>query len=133
MRDGERRGELADDSIMYAHRGVVYGTKDGVGIWAYREEPEQCVCRLAQGGAAAAVSSAAIAELQAGMIRAQTDCVDCLGCPRHRTSTDAVATFLEQVDWSKPKFRGLFSEPYVRGLLLLMAAGSLLVPVQCAR
>ena len=37
--------------------------------------------------------------------------------------------FLERIDFSLPKYRGLFGEGYMRGLLLLMAAGSL--PSQC--
>lgn len=145
VRVGERV-ELPDDTVTYRHKGIVYVTKDGVGLTAYRIEPEQCICKLTPAQVAAATADfesgpnrrngnpvhAAIGELQIGMFKAQFACRDCLGCQQHRTPTDPVAMFLEHVDFSLPKYRGLFGEGYTRGLLLLMAAGSLLVPVRCA-
>ena len=144
VRVGERT-ELPDDTVHYKHKGVVFVTKDGMGLTAYRVEPEQCICNLTPAQVANARMDfesasirrggnpvhAAIAELQIGMMKAQFACQDCLGCRLHRTPTDPVAMFLERIDFSLPKYRGLFGEGYMRGLLLLMAAGSLLVPVRC--
>jgi ankyrin repeat protein len=138
IREGER-AELPDDTVRYQHKGVVYVTKGGVGLTAYRLEPEQCICKLtsAKGSFERGPNrhmgsvSAAIGEIQMGMMQAQFSCLDCLHCKKHRTSTDPAAMHLETLDLSLPKFRGVLGEGYMRGLLLLMAAGSQLVPVRC--
>ena len=143
IREGERV-EHPDGTVRYQHKSVVYVTKGGVGLTAYRLEPEQCICKLTSAQVSDAKASfergpnrrmgsvsAAIGEIQMGMMQAQSACPDCLQCKQHRTSTDPAAMHLETLDLSLPKFRGVLGEGYVRGLLLLMAAGSQLVPVRC--
>ena len=63
----------------------------------------------------------------------ETDFINgCIGqCGKHDTPTDAVAASMEALPWEKPGYREALSMVDVRSMLLVLAAGSLLVPRRC--
>ena len=58
----------------------------------------------------------------------------CLGggwCKVHQTPTDHLAMILEKRKWGSEQMQDVMSDPYVTGLLIIAASGSLLRPVMC--
>jgi hypothetical protein len=136
MRDGEE-DIRPGGSVHYKHRGVVYITKDGVGITAWRVELGPCTCHTNAASAAAAdardesfvngrVTNSRMARFAIGMLNHVV---------KHHEQADQaepLAEYLEGIRWHDPGNRNLMSLECVRKLLLIAAAGSLLNPVRCS-
>ena len=143
--EGERIEYPDTGAVVYRHKGIVYVTAEGVGVTAYRMDPPQCTCGHVPGSYAASDEDAfrynkgvsgrvgaAIARIQIGCMKAD-QAADLRG-RTPSTLTEATSRYLESVKWNSPDNRDLLGmrDSGMLQLLLLCAAGSLLVPVRCS-
>ena len=142
--EGERVEYPDTGVVVYRHEGTVYVTAEGIGITAYRMNPPQCTCGHDSGNFAAGdddasgynrrVStrvSAAIGRIRIGCVKADQDADRRGRAPS--ALTEAASRYLENVQWDSPQNRELLGmrDLGMFQLLLLCAAGSLLVPARC--
>ena len=137
-REGERIEYSDTGTVVYRHKGVVYVTAEGVGVTAYRMDPPQCTCvpgsneeAFGNDQRASGRAGAAIGRIQIGCMKADQDADRRGRAPS--LLTEATSRYLETVQWSSPQNRELLGmrDSGMLQLLLLCAAGSLLVPIRC--
>ena len=141
---GERIEYPDTGLVVYRHKGIVYVTAEGVGVTAYRMDPPQCTCGHDSGNFAAGDdeafgynkrasgrAGAAIGRIQIGCMKADQDADRRGRAPS--VLTEAASRYLAKVQWDSPQTRELLGmrDSGMLELLLLCAAGSLLVPIRC--